>query len=282
MSLVLIEDPAERVRRITLHRPEKRNALGGPLRTALLDALAEADADPAVGVVIIAGAGPDFCGGYDLDPGTDDLKYTSPGSGLGRFQREVVEGWLSISDLAIPVIAQVHGHCLAGGSELAASCDLVYVADDARIGYPAVRFGVPDLQYHAWLLGMRRAMEQVLTGDVMVGAEAVEAGFANRAFAAADLAAQTLRIATRIAAVPDEITALNKRTVHRAMAAAGMPAAVRAGTEVSALAGQTPAFRAFMEAAAGGRVRAALDERDTRFGDGRTDDAVAARRVEGR
>lgn len=270
MSLVLIEEPRERIRRITLNRPDKRNALGGPLRAALLSALAEADADPRISVVILAGAGPDFCSGYDLDPGSEELKYTSAGSGLGRFQREVVEGWLSISALSIPVIAQVHGHCLAGGSELAASCDLVYVADDARVGYPAVRFGVPDLQYHPWLLGPRRAMEQVLTGDVMVGTEAVAAGFANRAFAAHELDQETLRVAERIAAVPDEITALNKRTVHRAMAAAGMQAAVRAGTEISALAGQTASFAAFMEAAAGGRVRAALDQRDAPFGDGRT------------
>ena len=105
-----------------------------------LDAVRAADADPGVRVVIIRGAGQDFCSGYDLDPGSDSLKYGGIGSGVGRFQRAVVDGWLSLADLAVPVIAQVHGHCLAGGSELAASCDLVYVASDALIGYPAVRF----------------------------------------------------------------------------------------------------------------------------------------------
>ncbi|MDF1604727.1 enoyl-CoA hydratase-related protein [Nocardioides sp. YIM 152315] len=269
-ALVVVEHPRPRVRRLVLNRPEKRNALHGPLRSALLAALAEADADPEVGVVVVSGAGPDFCAGYDLDPRGDEVKYAAAGSGPGRFQREVVEGWLSIADLSVPVIAQVHGHCLAGGSELAASCDLVYVAADARVGYPAVRFGVPDLQYHAWLLGLRRAMEQVLTGDVMIGDEAVAAGFANRAFAGDRLADETLRVAERIATVPDEITALNKRTVHRAMGAMGMHSSVRSGTDSSALAARTDAFTAFMSAAEGGGVRTALDRRDTPFGDGRT------------
>jgi enoyl-CoA hydratase len=267
--MVEVDDPAPRIRRITLNRPAKRNALNAPLRHQLLAAVRAADADPEVGVVIVRGAGKDFCSGYDLDPGSDAQKYGGVGAGVGRFQRAVVDGWLALSELAVPVIAQVHGHCLAGGSELAACCDLVYVASDARIGYPAVRFGVPDLQYHAWLLGMRRAMEQVLTGDMMIGDEAVAAGFANRAFPAAELEGQTLRVAARIAAVPDEITQLNKRTVHRAMEAMGMHAAVRAGTETSALATYTDDFRAFMDAAAGGRVTRALDARDGTFGDGR-------------
>jgi len=266
--LVAVDDPLPGVRRVTLTRPEKRNAMNGPLRRELLAALREADGDPQVRVVVLRGAGRDFCAGYDLAPGPDD-KYAGTGGGPGRFQREVVEGWLSLTELAVPVIAQVHGHCLAGGSELVACCDLVYVADDARIGYPAVRFGVPDLQYHAWLMGARRAMEAVLTGDAMSGSEAVLAGYANRAFPADSLEQEVLRVAERIAGVPPEIVELNKRTVHRAMQAMGMHAAVRAGTETSALAATTGAFTAFMEAA-GERVTAALDARDTPFGDGRT------------
>ena len=83
---------------------------------------------------------------------------------------------MQIWDLAKPVIAQVHGYCLAGGSELATGCDLVYVAEDAQMGYPAVRFGVPDMHFHAWLLGMRTAMEMMVTGDSITGVEAVEHG----------------------------------------------------------------------------------------------------------
>ena len=91
---------------------------------------------------------------------------------------------MSIWDLAKPVIAQVHGYCLAGGSELATGCDLVYMAEDAQMGYPAVRFGVPDMHFHPWFLGMRKAMEMMLTGDSITGVEAVELGWANAAFPA--------------------------------------------------------------------------------------------------
>jgi len=77
-------------------------------------------------------------------------------AGEGKFQRHVLAGWFMMMDLAKPVIAQVHGHCLAGGSELAAACDLVYCADTAKIGYPAVRsMGLPDMQIFPWLMGMR-------------------------------------------------------------------------------------------------------------------------------
>ncbi|WP_068124315.1 enoyl-CoA hydratase-related protein [Nocardioides massiliensis] len=261
---IRIDDPAPGVRRVTLARPAKRNALDGVARREVLAA-----ADERCRVVVIAADGPDFCAGYDLDPAEGE-KYADAGAGPGRFTREVVEGWLSLTELRLPVIAQVHGHCLAGGSELVACCDLVYVADDARIGYPAVRFGVPDLQYHPWLMGMRRAMEAVLTGDVVVGAEAVEAGLANRAYPAAELEAQVLAQAARIAAIPAEIVQINKRTVHRAMQAMGMHTAVRAGTDACVVATGTEAFGQFMAAASGGRVTAALDERDRPFGDGRT------------
>lgn len=99
-------------------------------------------------------------------------------------------------DLAKPVIAQVHGHCLAGGSELATTCDLVYVAEDAQIGYPPMRpMSPPDMQFHPWLLGMRSAMEMYLTGDAITGREEAADGFANRAYPAAELEAEVLRIA---------------------------------------------------------------------------------------
>src|SRR5690606_17221539 len=163
-QLVEVDDPRPLVRRITLARPQKRNAMNATLRSQFLAAVRADDTDPDVRVVVVRGGGRAFSAGYDLDPGPGE-KYGLPDSGPGRFQREVVERRLSLAELSVPVVAQVHGHCLAGGSELAACCDLVYVADDARIGYPAVRFGVPDLQYHAWLMGARRAMEAVLTGD---------------------------------------------------------------------------------------------------------------------
>ncbi len=180
---ILVDDPRPRVRRITLNRPEKRNALNNRLRAEVFEVLEQADRDPEVSISIVRGAGPCFSAGYDLSADNRvDQPYHSA-AGPGQWSRHVVEGWFGIWDLAKPVIAQVHGYCLAGGTELATACDIVYVADDAQIGYPPVRLmSPPDMQYHPWLVGMRRAMELMLTGDAMSGREAAEWGFATRSF----------------------------------------------------------------------------------------------------
>ena len=270
-ELVLIDEPVPHVRRITMNRPEKRNALNHPLRGAILDAVRTADQDPDIHVSIIRGAGPSFSAGYDLAGGNEghEYPYYTPG-GEGQWPRHVTEGWMSIWDLAKPVIAQVHGYCLAGGSELATGCDLIYIADDAKMGYPAVRFGVPDMHFHAWFLGMRRAMEMMVTGDSISGIEAVREGWANRSFPAEELDDAVVEMATRIAALPPEVVQLNKRTVHRQMDHMGMRAGIRAGTELCGLGTHTKAMADFMAAAGERGLTAALSERDGRFGDYRT------------
>lgn len=259
---ILVDDPAPQVRRVTLNRPEKRNAMNATMRAEILTALREADADPGVRVSIVRGAGPDFSAGYDLNPGSDQERYGGIGTGPGRFQRAVVDGWTGIWDLDKPVIAQVHGHCLAGATELATGCDLVYVAEDSTVGYPAARFAIPDMHYHAWVFGMRRAMEQVLTGDSMTGAEAAESGFANRAFPPGLLEEETLRIAQRITSVPQDITQLNKRAIHRSMEGMGIRSALRAGSEASALVAFTDGYQNFAKVTKERGVKAGLAQRD--------------------
>ena len=270
VSVLLLDEPRPGVRRLTMNRPEKRNALNNELRGAILAALQEADADPSVRVSILRGAGPCFSAGYDLSAdNTAGQPFYSPG-GPGQWARHVVESWFRIWDLGKPVIAQVHGYCLAGGSELAACCDLVYVAEDARIGYPPTRLmSPPDNQFHPWLMGMRTAMEMLLTGDAMSGTEAAAKGFANRAAAAAELEGLVLSIAERIALVPTELSQINKRAVHRAMEIMGLRAAIRAGTELQALAFTTAASQAYRAQFKrdGSSVRELLNQRDAPFGD---------------
>jgi enoyl-CoA hydratase/carnithine racemase len=266
--ILLTDDPAPHVRRLTLNRPAKRNALSNALRGEIFKALEAGDADPEVRVMILRGAGTCFSSGYDL-AGTGALPYHTAG-GQGQWARHVVEGCFKIWDLAKPVIAQVHGWCLAGGSELAVACDLVYVAEDAQIGYPPVRtMSPPDNQYHAWLMGMRAAMELMLTGDAISGLEAVRLGFANRAFPAEELEAEALAMASRIAQVDPELAQLNKRLVHRQMEAMGLRAGLRAGTDLHALGWSTAASRAYMTKMRQG-VKEALTARDAQFGDYRT------------
>jgi enoyl-CoA hydratase len=269
-TVILVDDPAPAVRRVTLNRPEKRNALFHTLRGELLAALREADQDPEVRVSIVRGGGPSFSAGYDLGGGNEGLEmpYYTPG-GDGQWPRHVTEGWMSIWDLAKPVIAQVHGYCLAGGSELATGCDLVYVAEDAQIGYPAVRFGVPDMHFHPWTMGMRKAMEAMLTGDSMSGVEAARVGWANEAFPLDELDERVIEVASRIAKLPPDIVQINKRVVHRQMEVMGMRTGIRVGTELCALGTRQDSLRKFVTEMQKGLTEA-LTKRDAPFGDYRT------------
>jgi enoyl-CoA hydratase len=268
--LVLVDDPRPTVRRLTLNRPRKRNALSNALRGELFAALRDADADRGVHVVVIRGAGSCFSAGYDLaqDP-AEPLPWPISRAD-GAWARHVVHGWFEMWDMATPLIAQVHGFCLAGGTELASACDLVYVATDAQIGYPPVRLmSAPDMAWHPWLLGMRRAMEAMLTGDSMSGEDAVAAGFANRAFPAGELDDAVLDMAERVAKVPPDLQALNKRVVHRAMEVMGIRDGIKATAELNALGFHQRSSREYMAELARG-VKPALDARDSTFGDYRT------------
>jgi enoyl-CoA hydratase len=266
-ALVVIDDPAPAVRRLTLNRPDKRNALSHGLRTQLFDALRAADADRSVRVVVIRGAGSCFSAGYDLAQDQSESPPWPISRADGAWARHVLQGWFEIMDLATPIIAQVHGFCLAGGTELAAACDLVYVAHDAKIGYPPVRsMSPPDMAWHVWLTGMRRAMEAMLTGDSISGDEAVAAGMANRAFAADELDQRVLEIAERVAKVSPDLQALNKRVVHRAMEAMGMRDGLRATADLNALGFHQRSSREYFAQFANG-VTSALSARDQQFGD---------------
>lgn len=260
---ILVDAPAEHVRRITLNRPEKRNAISTPLRTELLDALRAHDNDPDARVTIIRGAGPCFSSGYDLGGGPlmqGSPFYSAPGD--GQWARQANDTWFSVWDLAKPVIAQIHGYAMAGGTELASACDLVYIADEAQISYPVVRvMSPPDWQYHTVLLGMRRAMELMLTGDPINGVEAAAIGFANRSFPGDRLEDEVLRIASRVAGVPSDLAQINKRSIHRAFDVWGARAAIRAGTELQALAGHTETARQFRDNLLANVKKAAAEQR---------------------
>ena len=270
LDYLLIEDPRPGIRRISLNRPDKRNALCNPLREELFNSLEEADSDSEVRVIVLSGAGSCFCAGYDLSYNNkEDMPYHSSKND-GFWPRHVVEGAFKIWDLSTPVIAQVHGYCLAGGTELAASCDLVYVANDVKIGYPVVRsMSPPDNQIFPWLMGMRHAMEMMLTGESIDGETAVKQGFANRSFDVDSLEEEVLKIAEKVAKVPSDLQAINKRAVHRQMEAMGMRTGIRAGTEMQALAMHSKSTQEHLKELSSG-LKEALTKRDEEFGDYRT------------
>ena len=269
-ELIRIDRPAAHVARVTLDRPDKRNAISTPMRAELLRALEAHDLDDEVRVTVIRGGGDCFSAGYDLG---GELMAEPPfhtARGDGAWSRQVSETWFRFWDLAKPVIAQVHGYAIAGATELAQACDLVYVAEDARIGYPVVRVASPpDWQYHMPLLGVRRAMEIILTGDDLTGVEAAAIGWANKAFPAADLDAAVLDIAERVASVESDLAQINKRLIHRQAEVMGVRSAIRAGSEFQALAGHQKSVEAFKADPLGTmkRLNAADAERRARRGD---------------
>jgi enoyl-CoA hydratase len=266
-SVLLIDEPRPKVRRLTLNRPAKRNALDDALRGTLFEALRAADRDRDVSVIVVRGAGPCFSAGYDLGTVNHAVeRSTAPLDGW--WSRHVVANWFEMWDMPTPIIAQVHGWCLAGGSELAAACDLVYVAEDARIGYPPVRLmSPPDMQWQTWLMGLRRGMEALLTGDAMSGTEAVDAGVANRAFPARDLDEEVSAIAERIARIPPELLALNKRAAHRAMEAMGIRDGIRATADIQALGFHQSPSKDYLATFRDRGVTEALSDRDRQFAD---------------
>ncbi len=266
-AVVLIDDPAPKIRRFTLNRPDKRNALSNEVRGQLFDGLRTADRDRSISVMIIRGNGPAFSAGYDLSQPNKAVE-RSIAKQDGWWSRHVVNNWFEMWDMATPIVAQVHGWCLAGGTELANACDLIYVAEDAKIGYPPVRLmSPPDMQWQTWTMGMRRGMEALLTGDHMTGTEAVAAGAANRAFPAQDLDAEVLAIAERIAKVPADLLALNKRAAHRAMDAMGIRNGIRATADIQALGFHQESSIEYMSQLGERDLKESLSERDRQFGD---------------
>ena len=234
-ATLLVDDPAPRVRRITLNRPDKRNAISNQLRGELLHALQAADGDESVSVSIVRGAGPCFSSGYDLrsDLGASQ-PYFTPQVGL-QWARHVSEGWMSLWDLAKPVIAQVHGFAMAGGLELVGACDLAYAASDAKLSHPVLKIaGLPDFAWFPVMLQARHALELHLTGRVYSGEEAERIGLVNRAFAPEELDARVLELASAMAQTPVAVLSVNKRFVYTALEARGARSVIRTGGDLQA------------------------------------------------
>ncbi len=231
-EFIRIETAAPFVRRVVLNRPEKRNAISNALRGELLQALQQADGDDDVRVSIVSGAGPCFSSGYDLksDLGADQPYFTAD-VGM-QWAKHVGQGWMSIWDLAKPVIAQVHGYAMAGGLELVGACDLAYAASDARLSHPVMRFALPDFAWFPAMLQPRHAMELHLTGRVYDGLEAERAGLINQAFPPEELTERVLAIAGQIAQTAPAVLAVQKRFVHTAMEARGARSIVRTGADL--------------------------------------------------
>ncbi|HTC85590.1 MAG TPA: enoyl-CoA hydratase/isomerase family protein [Candidatus Acidoferrum sp.] len=247
--------------RLTLNRPAKLNAITAELRDALTDAIVEAEADPAVRVIVIAGAGRAFCAGYDLAEAAPETAWE---------WREVlardVAATLAVWRCTKPVIAQVHGFALAGGLELAMACDLVVASEDARLGEPEIRFGsAPVTLLMPFLIGQKATRELLFTGDLIDATEARRIGLVNRVVPLDNLVAEVDTLAGTLARVEPDVMAPTKLMLNRAMEAAGFLAAVESGLDLQSFVNMSETAREFDAVVRRDGLKAALAWRDARY-----------------
>jgi enoyl-CoA hydratase len=280
---------------ITLNRPEKLNALSNNLRGEVMHAMKEAEANRDVGVIILKAEGRAFSAGYDLTPSRaagDDSPYVHPRSKLPdtgsthpgpmEWSRHVVATNWTIWELAKPVVAQVHGYCLAGGTELATNCDFRIVAEDAQIGYPPVRaMTTMDMMWAPWHLPMAKAREFAYVGDSMSGHQMAQLGWANYAVPGNELAEFTKTFARRMAHIDNDMLMYSKRAVNRQYEVMGIRTGLWSGTEIQGLSSYRPAASEWGTKVREQGLKAALEWRDGPFRDfrGRYDSAPHERPV---
>ena len=260
---------AGHVAAITLNRPEKLNAISDGLRADLEAALREAESDRDVRVIVIKGAGRAFCSGYDLTPGgPEDSRRSSRTLSTDRADLvRSAQRWMWMWSLPKPIIAQVHGYCLAGGNEIAGMCDIVYTAEDAVFGQPQGRALGIAITMGLWpiMMPLGKAKELLYTGDPISGKEAVELGLAARALPADRLDAEVRRLAERIAQTPVEYLGIIKGAANRYYELMNVKAAVEQGAELDAIYHAMPGYEEFARIAREQGLRAALEWRDQPF-----------------
>jgi enoyl-CoA hydratase len=225
---------------ITLNRPDKMNAFSAQMLADFGSALTLAERDESVRVVIVRGAGRAFSVGYDISPG-EFSPHDHNISEDREWLQAAIGQWLRVWESPKPVIAQVHGYCVAGATMLAICCDITLVADDASIRWPALPIGGGLIgAMWTWLVGPKKAKEMsFIAGSEMSGAEAHFWGWANRAVPAAELEAETVRMARQIARTPPDLLRIKKLAINRIMDIQGFRTAAMFGAEWDSIAHYT-------------------------------------------
>lgn len=270
----LLLEQLDRVVRVTLNRPERRNAISRTMRGEIADVVEACAQDSSVHVVVIRGAGKAFCAGYDVAGAGGDSAHGGASVQVSVPRRAVetinmARGWSRIWNAPVPVIAQIHGHCLAGGTDLALHCDLVITAEDATIGFPALRMGgTPPANMWLYNVGPQWAKRLLFTGDTFTGRLAEKIGFALEAVPAAELDARVMALANRIAAMGRDIVAINKHVLNVGLDLMGRAALQDVAAPLDSVANQAPEMAAFTLRVQEVGLAAAFKERDVPFAQG--------------
>lgn len=213
-----------RIARITLNRPERMNAIVPAMPREIRLAVERANADDAIHVIVLAGAGRAFCSGYDLKEFAEGAAETACTQSMPwdpmldfRAMKGFTDDYFSLWRSYKPTIAQVHGFAVAGGSDIALCCDLVVMAEDARIGYmPARVWGCPTTAMWVYRLGAEKAKRMLLTGDTIDGRTAKDWGLVIDAVPEGELVATVTRLAERMAGVPKNQLMMQKLMINQA------------------------------------------------------------------
>ncbi len=273
--LYAVDEP---VATITLNRPERLNTIVPPMPDEVAAAVGRATRDEQVKVIVLRGAGRSFCGGYDFgegfehwdeaiktegrwDPGKDFAFATTP-------EISPTQKLMSIWRSPKPVIAQVHGWCVGGGSDFALCADLIVASEDAQIGTPYSRIWGAYLS-GMWIyrLGLARAKFHALTGRPLSGTEAAEIELINEAVPFDRLEARVAELAEELARIPASQLAAMKLIVNQAYENMGLASTQTLGPILDGLMRNTPDAERFIERAGSAGVREAITERDAPFGD---------------
>jgi enoyl-CoA hydratase len=275
---VLLEEDLGPVRRLTLNRPDVLNALNSELVEALSDALGRAADDEGSRVLVIRGSGRSFCAGYDLKEEAElERERGGPldAAGWRGALASDVGHMLEVFDHPRPIIAQVHGYCLAGGCDLMMMCDLTVASDDAMFGEPEIRFGSGVVtMVMPWLIGARKAKELLFTGEDRIPAdEALRIGLVNRVVPRDELDDRTLELARSIAMLDPVGISLTKRSINRAWEAAGFREALMANVDIDAVieTAEVPERKEFNRIREEQGLKAAIEWRDARFRESASD-----------
>jgi enoyl-CoA hydratase len=264
----ILYEASDRIARVTLNRPNKRNALSTGLLQEYADALVGAERDPDVRVVIVKAAGPAFCAGYDVAAGGGhggggfNNRFLDDRAGLQFLEDTVTTPWKIVK----PVIAQVHGICVAGGNDIAGQCDIVIAAEDATIGHPQIRrLGLTWMHMFPYKCGPQWSKILMFTGDSISGAEAERIGVVARAVPAEHLEEEVEKLAARIALVDPLLLAMNKLAVNRVFEEMGLRNAFSGANALDTIAHTSDAMHQFVRIALEKGLGAALEDNEGPF-----------------
>lgn len=235
------------IARVTLNRPEKRNALNAELVSELKDAISTSGRDPECRLILLSGAGKDFCSGADLE----GLDKTAQADILDNMAgaRQTAELFLMMRNHPRPIVAAVEGRALAGGCGLATACDIILAAQSAQFGYPEVNIGFVPAMVMAILrrsISQKATFELVVTGETISATRAHELGLIHRVYPDDKFAAEVMAYAERLASKSASAVMLSKRLLYN-MDSMSFEAALEAGVETNAIARMTEDCRKGIE-----------------------------------